>query len=643
MAIPGDQQDARRRAEVHRDFQAAYAHDQAGRLDRAEALYRRVLQKAPDHADALHLLGVIAHDRGRHARAVQLIRRALAIMPDFPAAHANLGSALKAMGRRTEAAASYRRAIALKPDYAVAHSNLAAVQIEQGEFTAGLASAERAIALAPGFVEAHVNRAEALFQQRRFEEAEASVRQAIALMPDRAASHSLLGAVLAELSRYEEAIACQQDAIALKPHDALLHHALGRTLLQARKLDASEVSFRRALSLDRDLAQVWHWLGNTLLVAGRLEEGLSCYRRALAIDSDLAETHEALAYSGQGADEREAKRLAALLADADRPVSDRVAAGFAAGGFLDRVGRYDEAFSHFAAANALQRQLLAEAGERFDPEVLASEVDGVIARSTPALFSGVSGWGNPSELPVFIVGMPRSGTSLIEQIAASHSQVFGGGERKDISRIADVVLTRIRDRLIEGWDMDFARQLADEHLADLRRLAGGAARVTDKMPDNILYLGVIAVLFPAARIVFCRREIRDNCLSCFFQRFGEGNVFAYDLGDCARRYREIDRLAEHWQRVLPLPTLTIDYEALVADTEGESRRLIEFLGLDWEPACLDFHRSSRPVFSSSLWQVRQPVFNRSVGRWRHYERHLQPLFDVLAQSGDAAVLGALET
>jgi tetratricopeptide (TPR) repeat protein len=535
MAIPGDQQDARRRAEVLRDFQAAYAHDQAGRRDRAEALYRRVLQKAPDHADALHLLGVIAHERGRHARAVQLIRRALAIMPDFPAAHANLGSALKAMGRRTEAAASYRRAIALKPDYAVAHSNLAAVQIEQGEFTAGLASAERAIALAPGFVEAHVNRADALFQQRRFEEAEASVRQAIALTPDRAASHSLLGAVLAELGRYEEAIACQQDAIALKPHDALLHHALGRTLLQARKLDASEASFRRALSLDRDLAQAWHWLGNALLVAGRLEEGLSCYRRALAIDPDLAEAHEALAYSGQSAYEGEVKRLTALLADADRPAPDRVAAGFAAGGFLDHAGRYDEAFSHFAAANALQRQLLAEAGERFDPEALASEADGVIARSTPALFSAAAGWGNPSELPVFIVGMPRSGTSLVEQIAASHSQVFGGGERKDISRIAEAVFAEFRDRPIEGWDMDFVRRLADEHLADLRRLAGGALQVTDKMPDNILHLGVIAVLFPAARVVFCRREMRDNCLSCFFQRFGEGNAFAYDLADCARR------------------------------------------------------------------------------------------------------------
>ena len=516
-------------AEIFRDFQAAYAHDQAGRRDRAEALYRKVLQKAPDHADALHLLGLIAHGRGRHQRAIQLIRRALAIMPDFPAAHANLGNALRAVGRRTEAVEAHHRAIALKPDYAIAHCNLAAVQIEQGEPIAGLASAERAVALAPDLVEAHVNRVDALIRQRRFEEAEAALHQALELAPGRAATHSHLGAVLAELGRFDEAIARHQRAIALQSGDALLHCALGRTLLQARDLEASEASFRRALSLDRDLASGWHWLGSALLIQGRLEEGLFCCRRAIAIDPDLAEAHEALAYSGQSADEAQLAHLGTLLADPDRPLSDRIAAGFASGGFLDIAERYDEAFPQFSAANALQRQQLTDAGERFDADAFVREVDGLIARCAPALFTAAAGWGNRSELPVFIVGMPRSGTSLVEQIAASHSQVFGGGERKDILRIADAVLAHNRDRPIDDWDMDLARQLADQHIAHLQRLAGPASRATDKMPDNVLHLGISAVLFPGARIIFCRREPRDNCLSCFFQRFGEGNAFAYDL------------------------------------------------------------------------------------------------------------------
>ncbi len=594
-----------------------------------------MLQRAPDHADALHLLGLIAHERGRHQRAIQLIRRALAIVPDFPAAYANLGSALKAMGKRTEAAEAYHRAIALRPDYPIAYCNLAGVQIEQGAFAAALASADRAIALAPDLVEAHVNRADALMRQRRFEEAEASLRRALELMPERAASHSHLGAVLSEFGRFDEAIASHRRAIALQPNNALLHYALGRTLLQAQDLPGSEASFRRALRLDRDLAPAWNWLGNTLSVRGSVDDAFSCFRRAGAIDPDLAELYEALAYGGQTASVAQLQRLAELLADPDRALSDRIAAGFAAGGFLDNAGRHDEAFHHFAAANALQRQLLAEGADRFDPEAFTREVDGVIERCTPALFSAVAGWGTTSDLPVFIVGMPRSGTSMVEQIAASHSRVFGSGERKDIFQMAEAVLAHNRDRPIEEWDMDSARQLADRHIAHLQRLAGWASRVTDKAPDNILYLGVIAVLFPGARIVFCRRDARDTCLSCFFQRFGEGNAFAYDLGDCARRYLQIERLAEHWRRVLPLSMLTINYEELVADPERESRRLIEYLGLDWEPACLEFHRAERPVFSASLWQVRQPVFDRSVGRWRHYAQHLGPLFEVLAADGGA--------
>ena len=636
MASPGNRQAPRGASEALLDFQAAYAHDQAGRRDRAEALYRKVLQKAPDHADALHLLGLIAHERGRHQRSIQLIRRALAIMPDFPAAHANLGSALKAMGRRTEAVEAYNRAIALKPDYAVAHCNLAAVQLEQGAFAAALASANRAIALTPDLAEAHVNRADALIRLRRFEEAEAALRLALGLMPDRAATHSHLGAVLSELGRCDEAIASHQRAIELQPSEPLLHYDLGRTLFQAQKLAASEASFRRALALDRDLAPAWHWLGSMQLVSGGLEDALSCFRRAVAIDPNLAEAHEALAYSRQCAGETQLKHLCALSAEFDRPVAERIAAGFAAAGFLENAGRRDDAFPYLAAANALQRQVLAEAGERFDPDALVREVDGVIERCTPASFSAAANWGNRSELPVFIVGMPRSGTSLVEQIAASHSHVFGGGERKDIFHLAEAVLGQNRDRPIEEWDMDFARQLADRQIADLQQRGGQASRVTDKMPDNILHLGIIAVLFPAARIIFCRRDMRDNCLSCFFQRFGEGNAFAYDLADCARRYRQIERLAEHWRQVLPLSMLTVDYEALIADPESESRRLIEFLGLDWEPGCLDFHRTERTVFSASLWQVRQPVFSRSVGRWRHYARHLQPLLEVPALDGDAA-------
>ena len=190
-----------------------------------------------------------------------------------------------------------------------------------------------------------------------------------------------------------------------------------------------------------------------------------------------------------------------------------------------------------------------------------------------------------------------------------------------------------RGRPIKEWDAAFARQLADQHVAHLRALGNGALRVIDKMPDNIFFLWVIAAMFPSARVILCQRDPRDICLSCYFHKFTEGHPYAYDLSDCGLRALEVERLSTHWLRVLPLEMLAIDYEELVADLEGESRRLIEFLGLDWEPACLDFHRTERPVFTASSWQVRQPLYTRSVGRRRSYERHLGPLLDVLAQAG----------
>jgi hypothetical protein len=228
--------------------------------------------------------------------------------------------------------------------------------------------------------------------------------------------------------------------------------------------------------------------------------------------------------------------------------------------------------------------------------------------------------------------MPRSGTSLVEQIAASHSRVFGAGELDALREIWDTLSAHNRGRPVEKWDAAFARRLADRHAGSVQALGNGAVRVIDKMPDNIFFLWLIAALFPSARIILCRRDLRDVCLSCYFQHFTEGHLYAYDLADCGARALEIDRLATHWLRVLPLDILAIDYENLVSDLAGESRRLVEFLGLVWEPACLHFHRTERPVLTASAWQVRQPLYRRSIGRWRCYEPHLQPLLEVWAKN-----------
>jgi hypothetical protein len=398
-----------------------------------------------------------------------------------------------------------------------------------------------------------------------------------------------------------------------------------------KDLTGSEAELRRAVALAPHYTAAWHELGTVLRSSGRFEEALFCFRRAIDLDPDWPEAYRSLAVTGQRADEAQLRRLEAVLKNPVRSVSDRISAGFALGMLLDNAERCDEAFPCFAEANALHRQQRAQAGERFDIEALRRQVADLIELAAPNFFSAAAPWGNPSQAPVFIVGMPRSGTSLVEQIAASHSRVFGAGELHALGEIWKTLSAHNRGRPIEKWDAVFARRLADRHVAFLQALGKGAARVIDKMPDNIFFLWLIAALFPSARIILCRRDLRDVCLSCYFHHFTEGHLYSYDLADCGARALEIDRLGTHWSRVLPLEILAIDYEKLVSDLEGESRRIIEFLDLSWEPACLDFHRTERPVLTASAWQVRQPLYCRSIGCWNNYARHLGPLSRVLAR------------
>ncbi|HEX3994240.1 MAG TPA: sulfotransferase, partial [Acetobacteraceae bacterium] len=306
-------------------------------------------------------------------------------------------------------------------------------------------------------------------------------------------------------------------------------------------------------------------------------------------------------------------------------------AGFARGRECDRHGDYNAAFAAYSLANLLSRERRRAEGHGFSEAELRDLVDWLTTAIGPRMFAATAGWGNPSELPVFVVGMPRSGTTLVEQIAASHPRVFGAGERMDITGI----LTALSGEYTAGspveWDQAAVRRETTAHLLRLRDLGDTATRVIDKLPDNIFSLGQIAVLFPGARVIVCRRDPRDVCLSCFFQSFADDTMmWTDDLAGCGIRARETERLLDHWRKVLPLRILEVQYETLVANLEAESRRLIDFLGLEWDPVCLSFHETERTVLTASHWQVRQPLYDSSVGRWRHYQQHLEPLLKELA-------------
>lgn len=529
---------------------SAIEHHRAGRLGEAEALYRKVLQGRPDDADALHFLGVVAVDRGQPERGIRLIERALQRTPYHADAHANLGNALRAVGRPADACASYRRAIALRPDFAAAHANLGLVLHERGDLVAALASCQRAVDLDPRQPDALTALGNVLRALGRFERAELALRQAARLRPDNGGLLANLGNLLIEMKRPEDAAACYRAAIAAEPRLARAHHGLGTSLSLTGDSAGALACHEKAVALDPRKAVFWNDLGRAQRALGRFEPAAKSFRRALDINSAFADAYRNLATCRRiAADTPDLIRIAALADNPDLPAEERAIAGFALGNALDAADRFDQAFIAYSRANAVYRATPEAMRAPFDAAALRRQVDATIATFDRAFFASVAGCGNPSETPVFIVGMPRSGTSLVEQIAASHSRVFGAGELRQIGEAAAHL-----GAVPAMWQPDTVRRLADAHLGQLRTRGGGADRVVDKLPDNVFMLGVIATLFPRARVIFCQRDARDIGLSCFFQKFSPGQLmFSYDLADCGTRCRETARLMEHWQRVSRSP------------------------------------------------------------------------------------------
>jgi len=726
-------------------YEAAVAHQRAGRLADAEALYRSILAADPNHADALHMFGALALQVGRRDLAVPLIRRAVAvsprralyhitlgrawleagdadsalnsfreaaaIAPDLAPAHFfiglvlrqkgrleearaafetalrfqpglvqasfNLGAMLQDEGDRPGAMARYREALAANPDFAEAHLNLGICLAAEGDPGAALAHLERAAALQPQLLEAEVALGNALVELGEPERAIAHYRAALTLHPKAAQAHFNLGNAYRELGRYEAALIAYRDAleadphmaeaavnagaccddlgrygeaethyrraIASKPQLALAHASLGLALRREGRAAEAAAAAERAVALDPGLPDGHSALGLTLQDCGRFEEAAAAFRRALAVKPDFPTALFHLAnLRGVEPTDAEVAAIDRALAAPRLPRRTRIGLNFALASLCDQRGEYEKAFRHCKQANDLKAE-----DQAFDDEGLARHVDALIATFDGAFFAARRGIGASSERPIFVLGMPRSGSTLIEQILASHPEVRGAGEIAASNAMVEG-LTRLPKVVAAGkaypeaaalLDREEAQALAERYLEAVGEAAGEKRRVTDKMPGNFIRLGLIALLLPRGHVIHCMRDPFDTCLSCYFQNFQEPLPFTTDLLRLGKYYREYERLMAHWRAVLPKPMLEVPYEALVAEPEPWCRRLLEFCGLPWDERVLRFFATERQVRTASFWQVRQPIYASSVGRWRHYRAQLGPLFEALGREPDADGVG----
>ena len=461
----------------------------------------------------------------------------------------------------------------------------------------------------------------------KLDNAEKECREALEINPGFAERHNSLGNVLKEKEDWQGACEAFGAAIGLREGyaDAMLN--LAGALFKSGDVEGALAKYRDILETFENLSEAHAGLGVVLLAEGRLDGAVESFRLAVANKPSLglAQYNLATATGGEYV-KAEIDALSQLLKDKQLPDVECTWIHFALGEINDQQGNFETAFADFDAGNQLRKSQLETRGKTFDADAFDKRVDGIIVAYGADLFTERENTGSPSDLPVFIVGMPRSGTTFVEQIIASHPRAATKGEMDNI-------------RALCGEDSGFASAAekdlsakAETYLADLTREADGAARIIDKMPFNWLYLGQIQLMFPEARVLYCRRDPMDTGLSCFAQYFTAPHAWACDLGDIGRFQRACGRLMEHWKSVLPLPILDVGYEDIVDDQEAASRRIIDFLGLNWDEACLEFHFSGRIVHTASNWQVRKPIYRTAIGRAKGYEALLGPLKNVLPPS-----------
>lgn len=474
--------------------------------------------------------------------------------------------------------------------------------------------------LDPNNASALNNLGAALFLEGRYKQAEECFRHAIKTWPNEANGYANLGSVLRSGGYYAEGETHLRRALKLNPTHTDARVNLGLTLATLNRLRDAKAHFDKVLKAAPRHAPALNGLATIARTEGRFQDAESLTDRALEADPKLAAALAAKASmrTMTVADSDWLER-AEEATSAGMPPIDQADLRFAIGKYYDDLGEYKQAFRSYESAN----QLLMSVAEKYDRDAHRTFVDGLVSQITPARLAQSQPGASKSAKPVFVVGMPRSGTSLVEQIIASHPSAKGAGE---LAFWADTVRDH-GEAIIDGSLSERARiKLAEDYLRELESKAGDALRIVDKAPINADYLGMIHPLLPNAHIVYVRRDPIDTCLSCYFQRFLLSLNYTMDLEDLAHYYRQHHRLMAHWRTTLPPGTiLDVPYEELVADQAGWTRKILDFLGLEWDDRCLEFHKTRRPVATSSFWQVRQKMYTRSVARWRHYEKFIGPL------------------
>ncbi len=608
---------------------------QAGRLVEAEAAGRRAI--AIDHTlvAGWNNLGIILQEAGKLEESLTCLEQVVMLKPDYAEAQNNLGNTLKRLGRLDDARRHYEAALRLVPTYAEALSNLSNLLTDMGQHDQAVLSARQAIEINPRLADAYINAAAAEQSRGNDEETLRWIDKLLSFQPQHVGALVVRSVPLRRLDRLEEALDTARRAATFAPDNGEALVALGEALQALGRTNDALAAYEKAtklpgLALEKALVNRGICLmeiGDREGARAAFEQVISSFPRSVSAWFNLADL-----VTFKAGDPAIASMEALLAPGGIEVPGDRIAMHFALGKVLLDTGEIDRAFRYLAEGNRLKRATI-----NYNADDTSRWMQAIAAAFPATAFdpAGMAEAGADADLPVFVVGMPRSGTTLVEQVLATHSQVQGGGELSALSQIVGRMgpYPAIMDRIGPAELADISRQ----YLGKIRPQANGRRRFVDKMPSNFLYAGLIAKAMPQARIIHVRRNPADTCLSCYTKLFTREQQFAYDLTELGRFHEDYERLMAHWRAVLPPDRfLEIDYEELVSDFETQARRLIAFLGLEWEPACLEFHKTRRIIRTASVNQAREPIFTGSVGRAQRFAPYLAPLLAALGVREPAA-------
>ncbi len=646
-------------------LQQGLALHQSGRLQEAESIYQGILREDPEQADAWHLLGVLAHQVGKNELAVQSIEKAiklnpgeadfhnncgeayralgkfdlavsyyqqaLSIRPGFAGAINNLGNALKDEGKLEDAASRFREALKHEPAFVMARNNLGIVLREQGHAEEALEQFKRVVSEVPQYAEAHNNLGNTLVELERIDDAIASYQSALQQTPNYVDALVNLGMALMQIANYVEARKSIEKAINLEPANAVAHFSLGLVLDESGHPRQAIDAYRKVLELEPAHAACWHNMGFALQELGESDAALEAYQRALEVQADYPAAHLHISMISPASTQTSA--IQRQLGQPGTSANDRAQYHFALANFYHAQQEPEQAFSHYQQANRAKRETF-----RYRASDFSRHVDRLIQVYSSSLFDSFREHANESTRPVFILGLPRSGSTLIEQIISCHESVAGAGELPFMENIEQDIRSEGEDEFsypdnIVDIEPRKLRQHAQYYLDGLKSRGANSDFVSDKDPGNFHRLGLVRLMFPNAAIIHCERNPLDTCLSIYTNYFAHGNIYSFDLEELGQYYVDYHRLMTYWNQLFAGQILNTSYEDLVNNQEQTSRLIIEHLGLDWDPSCLDFHLNQRAVRTASSVQVRMPMYSNSIERWRSYEKQLQPLSRILANAG----------